>query len=78
MRIIFTVAALLVAGVAAADSDGMYFEQSATSSGVTVTRMRDTHEGVICYVAHGGVQGNGYVRISGEIPSISCLREERK
>lgn len=60
MRIIFIVAALLVAGVAVADSDGMYFEQSATASGITVTRVRDTREGVICYVAHGRLLGDGY------------------
>lgn len=50
---------------ARADSGhGLFFEESASANDVTVRRLRDRGEGMICYVANGWSTYNRTVAIS--------------
>ncbi len=63
---------LLFGGDAIGANPGLFAEDSASFGGVTVRRMRDTSEHVICYVA-SGAQVVKY-REDGRHVSISCLK----
>lgn len=70
-RLVMLVAGLLVlVGVAEASSPGLYFEASATADGVYVRRMRDTSNGVTCYIARGR---NAYDSVADAV-GISCVK----
>lgn len=69
-------AALVIAGgVASADpSGGLFAEASTKVDGVTVRRVRDRDERIVCYVASTPpVFGRSFA--AGHTAAISCLRE---
>ena len=61
---------------ARADGTGLYMEQVIGADGVNVRRIRDTREGVVCYVAKA--RENNSRSHSSDIVSvgISCVREK--
>lgn len=65
------------ASVAHADGVGLYAEQDVRLDDVHVRRIRDTSNGIVCYVAKGFMQGTGYSSSRGDTVAISCLKEIR-
>lgn len=68
------------AAVAGATAGGLYAESATSVDGVTVRRVRDTEEGVVCYVASGSIVSDQTTSYSfrGRLPSISCVRTKGK
>jgi len=64
-----------VAGIAHGAAAGLFAEQSTNVDGVNVRRIRDTSEGVVCYMASVPRDSGRY----GGSPTValSCLRESR-
>lgn len=60
---------------AAANPDGIFAEDTIHLGDVSVKRVRDTHDHVVCYVARGYLEGTGYNSSSGSTVAISCLRQ---
>jgi hypothetical protein len=56
-----------------AEPVGLYSEQSTVVDGVTVRRVRDRSNGVICYVG----STPGFSNVWGQQPAISCVQGVR-
>jgi len=75
-RLLVAVICVFIAGAAGAQTQGLFMEKSTFTDDVTVRRIRDTEEGVLCYIAIGhtdsvpGVSG----MFHGKNPAISCVR----
>lgn len=58
----------------AAELGGLYAEKHTAVDGISVRRVRDTEEGVVCYVAVGVVPPGRPDMVGGQSAAISCLR----
>lgn len=70
--LLLTLVLLVLSLPVSAAAPGLYAEHSTSVDGVTVRRVRDTTEGIVCYVAVGHSWVGGYNTSPGV--GISCLR----
>lgn len=71
----FVLGVIVGAGISSASAQppaGLYFEQKTSGGGVEVRKMRDTGNGVVCYVTK---EATGNVRNAFSV-GISCLKEK--
>lgn len=73
--LVAAVAAAIVSNVAYAATEGLFAEQNTSADDVTVRRVRDTKEHVVCYIASGHVRGSSITAYDGRSVAVSCLPE---
>ncbi len=69
--------ALAIPATALAVDPGLFVEKSTATDGVTIRRIRDTEEGVVCYIVVGKTQsdiGPTAHSFRGSSPAISCVK----
>ncbi len=71
--LVWTASAFLTSDAEAKGPEGLFFENTTAAGGFSVRKVRDTSNGVVCYVARGP-SAQGHVKEAFSV-GVSCLKE---